>query len=257
MKTLWRIREAGAKKIALQMPEGLLMYACVISDILQEFGAATETFILGDVTYGACCVDDFTAAAMGADFLVHYGHSCLVPVTASKISCMYVFVDIQIDLKHFVETMKLNFKPHERIAVAGTIQFATSLQVCFWCPNTSYIQSYIPWYCMPCHIILQAAKEQLEEKGYKHLHIPQERPLSAGETLGCTAPALPPEVEKIVFVADGRFHLEALMIANPSLPAYRCCFSLPALARQEEAENMIVSPLHRCILRSASPSCVR
>lgn len=33
--------------------------------------------VMGDVTYGACCVDDFTARALGADFLVHYGHSCL------------------------------------------------------------------------------------------------------------------------------------------------------------------------------------
>ena len=29
--------------------------------------------VLGDVTYGACCVDDLTAKAVGADFLVHYG----------------------------------------------------------------------------------------------------------------------------------------------------------------------------------------
>lgn len=69
---------------------------------------------------------------------------------------------------------------------------------------------------------VQAAKQQLEEKGYRDLHIPQARPLSAGETLGCTAPTLPPHIQTIVFVADGRFHLEALMIANPSLPAFRC-----------------------------------
>ena len=36
-----------------------------------------ETLIMGDVTYGACCVDDFTASAMGCDFMIHYGHSCL------------------------------------------------------------------------------------------------------------------------------------------------------------------------------------
>lgn len=36
-----------------------------------------EAVVMGDVTYGACCVDDFTARALGADFLVHYGHSCL------------------------------------------------------------------------------------------------------------------------------------------------------------------------------------
>jgi len=32
---------------------------------------------MGDVTYGACCVDDFTARALNIDLLVHYGHSCL------------------------------------------------------------------------------------------------------------------------------------------------------------------------------------
>ena len=32
---------------------------------------------MGDVTYGACCVDDFTAKALGCDLMVHYGHSCL------------------------------------------------------------------------------------------------------------------------------------------------------------------------------------
>ena len=35
---------------------------------------------MADVTYGACCVDDFSARALGCDLMVHYGHSCLVPV---------------------------------------------------------------------------------------------------------------------------------------------------------------------------------
>jgi diphthamide biosynthesis enzyme Dph1/Dph2-like protein len=42
-----------------------------------------------------------------------------------------------------------------------------------------------------------------------------------GEVLGCTAPVLKEEADAIVFVADGRFHLEAIMIANPAIPAYR------------------------------------
>ena len=39
--------------------------------------AEVDTVIMGDVTYGACCVDDFTARALGCDFMVHYAHSCL------------------------------------------------------------------------------------------------------------------------------------------------------------------------------------
>ena len=63
-KTVWRINQAGASLVALQFPEGLLMFACVIADIIEQFTSA-ETVIMGDVTYGACCVDDFTAASLG------------------------------------------------------------------------------------------------------------------------------------------------------------------------------------------------
>ena len=44
----------------------------------------------------------------------------------------------------------------------------------------------------------------------------------AGEVLGCTAPVVAGGADAIVFVADGRFHLEAIMIANPDIPAFRC-----------------------------------
>lgn len=61
--------QVEAKRVALQFPEGLLLFACTISDIIESFTQA-ETIIMGDVTYGACCIDDFTASALGADFLV-------------------------------------------------------------------------------------------------------------------------------------------------------------------------------------------
>lgn len=58
--------------VSLQFPEGLMLYACMISDILQSFSGC-ETIITGDVTYGACCIDDITASRLGADFIIHYG----------------------------------------------------------------------------------------------------------------------------------------------------------------------------------------
>lgn len=132
-KSIHALRSANATRVALQFPEGLLMYACTISDILSAF-ANVECVILGDVTYGACCVDDYTAVAAGCDFLIHYGHSCLVPVSVTKIKALYVFVDIQVDLEHFVETMKLNFVDEKtgkggRVVLVATIQFIASLQV--------------------------------------------------------------------------------------------------------------------------------
>ena len=65
-KTIWRIRRDEFKRVALQMPEGLTMFATTISDIIEKFTGA-ETVIMADVTYGACCVDDFSARALGTD----------------------------------------------------------------------------------------------------------------------------------------------------------------------------------------------
>merc|ERR1719414_983527 len=47
--------------------------------------------------------------------------------------------------------------------------------------------------------------------------VPQVKPLGLGETLGCTSPVVD-EADAVVFVCDGRFHLESAMIQNPSVP---------------------------------------
>ena len=194
-KTVWRLRQAKVRSLALQFPEGLLLYATSLADIFQTFVDTIEdVVILGDVTYGACCIDDYTAASLGCDFLVHYGHSCLVPVDVTGVPCLYVFVDIKFDVAHLVECVKHNFTAGSDIALAGTIQFASAVQ---------------------------EVREILSTTGYPSLEVPQSKPLSPGEVLGCTAPVLVERKDAIVFVADGRFHLEAIMIANPTVPAFR------------------------------------
>ncbi|XP_029141835.1 2-(3-amino-3-carboxypropyl)histidine synthase subunit 1 [Protobothrops mucrosquamatus] len=191
-KTVWRVRQAQAKRVALQMPEGLLMFACTLADIVERFTGA-EAVVMGDVTYGACCVDDFTARALGADFLVHYGHSCLIPIDPTQgLKMLYVFVDIKIDTAHLVQTLRFNFPSGAQLALVSTIQFASALQ---------------------------AASRELQPD-YR-VWTPQCKPLSPGELLGCTSPRLAQETDAIVYLGDGRFHLESIMIANPGIPAYR------------------------------------
>ncbi|XP_055369733.1 2-(3-amino-3-carboxypropyl)histidine synthase subunit 1 isoform X2 [Betta splendens] len=191
-KTVWRVRQAKAKRVALQLPEGLQMFACVIADIVERFTEA-DAIVMGDVTYGACCVDDFTARALGADFMVHYGHSCLIPIDATAgIKMLYVFVDIKMDNVHFLDTIKFNFTPGQSLAFVSTIQFVAALQA-----------------------VSAALKPEYD------VLVPQCRPLSPGEILGCTSPRLDRHVNAIIYLGDGRFHLESIMIANPDIPAYR------------------------------------
>lgn len=205
-KCIHRIRTLGAKSIALQFPEGLLLFATTISDILTRFCPGTSTLIMGDVTYGACCIDDYTARALGCDLLIHYAHSCLIPVDVTKIATLYIFVSISIDTEHLINTIIENFAAGKTIALVGTIQFNAT------------IHGIVPI---------------LRREGYNPI-IPQIAPLSRGEILGCTSPSMaikPGQLDSrgneeqvpdlILYLGDGRFHLESAMIANPSLPAYR------------------------------------
>ncbi|KAF2116700.1 putative diphthamide synthesis protein-domain-containing protein [Lophiotrema nucula] len=205
-KSIHRIRTSGATNIALQFPEGLLLFATTISDILTTFCPGTTTLIMGDVTYGACCIDDYTARALGCDLLIHYAHSCLIPVAVTKIQTLYVFVSIGIDTTHLINTITSNFPVGKTIALVGTIQFNATI-----------------------HGIVSL----LRREGYNAI-VPQIAPLSKGEILGCTSPSLAvkagvldakgreePVPDMLLYLGDGRFHLESAMIANPTLPAYR------------------------------------
>ena len=109
-KSVHQIQRNRATRVALQLPEGLAMYACSLVDILERF-ADCECVIMGDVTYGACCIDDYSARALGCDMMIHYGHSCLVPVDTTTIKTLYVFVEIAVDRTHLAQTVRLNF-PH-------------------------------------------------------------------------------------------------------------------------------------------------
>lgn len=132
--------------------------------------------------------------------MIHYGHSCLVPIdhTVASVKMLYVFVDIAFDTSHLEAIVRANFKPGSKLAILGTIQFASALA---------------------------AIKTALSDV-FPELYVPQAKPLSPGEVLGCTSPDLSPaaikmELDALIFVADGRFHLESAMIHNPSLAAYR------------------------------------
>lgn len=220
-KCVSRIKEKQAKRVALQFPEGLLLFATSIADILEEQTGA-EMVIMGDVSYGACCVDDFSGHALGCDFMIHYGHSCLISVKDCLIpNMMYVFVEIDIDIPHLVETVKSLVPKQTRLACIATVQFISAMR---------------------------GAMKILEQTHFDHqILIPQNRPLSTGEILGCTSPSvwasspstggdggksspLPstaaistanpsPLVDMVLYVGDGRFHLESFLIAHPGLPA--------------------------------------
>jgi len=110
-----------------------MIHAPVLADIFVQFCSSdeqpVECLIMGDVTYGACCIDDLASKKLGCDFIVHYGHSCLVPIPDMVIAhVLYVFVEIGIDISHLVDSVEFNIEDKDTpIYLMGIVQFNTTL----------------------------------------------------------------------------------------------------------------------------------
>ncbi|KAJ3611494.1 hypothetical protein NHX12_021509 [Muraenolepis orangiensis] len=90
------INNNGFQKVALQFPDEVLVDSVPIATEIER-NTSAKLFILGDTSYGSCCVDEVAAEHVGADCIVHYGKSCLSPTT--RLPLMYVFQKRPVDLE--------------------------------------------------------------------------------------------------------------------------------------------------------------
>ena len=74
-----QLRTNHFRCIALQFPDSLLPDAPRVQMELTERlqGEMERIFVLGDTSYGSCCVDEVAAQHLQADCIVHFGRSCL------------------------------------------------------------------------------------------------------------------------------------------------------------------------------------
>jgi len=66
-----------------------------------------KLYILGDTSYGACCVDEIAAEHVDADVVVHYGRACLSPT--ARIPVIYVFTIRPFSIPDAVEAFKSTY----------------------------------------------------------------------------------------------------------------------------------------------------
>lgn len=90
------ITENQFEKVALQFPDELLVDSVAVA-VAVERNCNAKTFILGDTSYGSCCVDEVASEHVGADCIVHYGGACLSP--SKRLPLMYVFEQRPVDLE--------------------------------------------------------------------------------------------------------------------------------------------------------------
>ncbi|XP_037528856.1 2-(3-amino-3-carboxypropyl)histidine synthase subunit 2 [Rhipicephalus sanguineus] len=115
------ICENGFRKVALQFPDEMLVDSVSVTLALQA-SVPAELFILGDTSYGSCCVDEVAAEHVGADAIVHYGHSCLsVP---SRLPVLFIFGRLPCTTEGLEQGLHNVFPdPDARIAVLFDTQY--------------------------------------------------------------------------------------------------------------------------------------
>ncbi|XP_054275500.1 2-(3-amino-3-carboxypropyl)histidine synthase subunit 2 [Macrosteles quadrilineatus] len=94
------IQERGFTKVCLQFPDNLLQFAVQVA-LWLENSLNQKLFVLGDTTYGSCCVDELAAQHIDGDAVIHFGHACLSPT--SRLPVMYVLPRATLDLDKFTD----------------------------------------------------------------------------------------------------------------------------------------------------------
>jgi 2-(3-amino-3-carboxypropyl)histidine synthase len=179
-KVVQEVERRKCKRLILQMPDGLMKYALqVSSEISRITGAETITSL--DTCYGACDLATNAASRLGADLIVHYGHSPWI--RRSSIPTLYVeaFASLQIS-PILPKTIKF-LKGAKRIGLLSTIQHIHEIG---------------------------KVKEFLEKNGFEVLiGKASGRVRHAGQVLGCdysSARSVSGMADKFVLIGGGEFH---------------------------------------------------
>ncbi|KAF1911284.1 putative diphthamide synthesis protein-domain-containing protein [Ampelomyces quisqualis] len=91
--------------------------------IRRENDTEEKLFILGDTSYGACCVDEVAAEHVDADVVVHYGRSCLSP--PSRLPVIYVFTERPLDIEPLIATFQDTYPyPEAKVILMADIPYS-------------------------------------------------------------------------------------------------------------------------------------
>src|SRR5881628_3394372 len=101
-KLLAEIEGRGARKILIQLPDGLKAEGPRLAGLVREKTGA-EVFVSATSTWGACDLSLDAAARLKADLLVHYGHNEFLRDGSNGIPVVYIPAKSRHDVIPVVE----------------------------------------------------------------------------------------------------------------------------------------------------------
>lgn len=119
------IRAEDVKRVGLQFPDYLLHAAPLVAELIKE-GVGQEVFILGDTSFGECCVDEVAAQHLNADAVIHFGHTCLTP--AQKLPVLYIYTQRDLDVPQFIQSIRGKFEDCADLVILYDVEYTHSLK---------------------------------------------------------------------------------------------------------------------------------
>ena len=117
------IAKIGAKRVLLQMPQGLKPEGPRLAKIIEKTGALP--IISADPCYGACDLSTSEAESLGIDLVVHFGHSKLLK--HEKVPTFYVEARATVPVDEILEKAVLLLSKYNNIGLATTVQHVQTL----------------------------------------------------------------------------------------------------------------------------------
>ncbi|MDT7861494.1 MAG: diphthamide biosynthesis enzyme Dph2 [Saccharolobus sp.] len=210
-RIIHEIEARNAKKVLLQFPEGLKYFSIEIVNKLRKKIPNVDFIISGEPSWGACDIAEDEAIQIGADLIVHFGHT---PYTWYYPKFPTLFINAESTIRLTTDALedlakKLSKYDGNKISLTATLQ----------------------------HIkMLQEVKSFLENKGYEVvIGKPSSKFMFDGQVLGCDYKAAEIPADVYVIISGGMFHALGLGLST-NKPTIKLD---PYLQKSEDVTNEV------------------
>ncbi len=205
------ITNLDAKRVLLQLPEGLKPQATKIARIVEEAGALP--IVSADPCYGACDIADSEAQSLGADLIVHFGHAKMVK--QEHVPTLYVEARATATIDAAIIQSLPLLCDYKKIGLATSVQ---------------HLQA------------LNQAREILTHAGKVVVIGDAGQMAYAGQVTGCNysnVKTIANEVEAFVFVGGGMFHALGIALSTSKPTIIADPYDNRAFAVNDEAQKIL------------------
>ena len=205
------IAKLGAKRVLLQLPEGLKPEGPSLAKIVEKTGALP--IISADPCYGACDLATAEAERLGIDLIVHFGHAKLMK--HEQVPTVYVEARATVTIAEVLEKAIPLLSKYGKIGLATTVQ---------------HVQT------------LDEAREILVRAGKTVVVGDAGRVNYAGQVVGCdysNVKSVANDVEAFLFIGGGRFHALGIALSTSKPTIIADPYENRAYSIDEEAQTVL------------------